>query len=237
MSDSEIIGPLEREMLRRDAAPYDGIMGSLPEWVPENFRREFLVIRDRLLKKYTHAHLLDCIDKGIAEAQDMRGMLSDNPLDITKGPFEFSEVRGVREASFLVRLQKAVDLGSELGLALLTDQQHANQVKKGKNYGQHQSSIASNKRGRVGDSRVLITEIIGALAMAAKHQELYAKELWVHFLGELDEHGLNPKEISHESGDMQKIKCEYDFGEGCKKISFGRFKTVVSEYRKKKKSR
>ena len=98
MSDSEIIGPLEREMLRRSEAPYDGIMGSLPTWVPDNFHREFLVIRDRLLKKYTHAHLLDCMDKGIAAAENMRSMLSNKPMDITKAPFEFSEVRGVREA-------------------------------------------------------------------------------------------------------------------------------------------
>lgn len=236
MSDSEIIGPLELEMLLRNAAPYDGIMGSLPTWVPENFRREFLVIRDRLLKKYTHAHLLDCIDKGIAAAQNMRGMLSNNPLDITKAPFEFSEVRGVREASFLARLKGAVELGPESGLALLTDPQHAGRVKKGKNYGQHQSGIASNNRGKIGDNGKTINEIIGVLAMATEHQELSAKELWNHFLAELDCLLLEPKEIPHESGDLKKMKCEYDFKGGRKSIGFGQFQTVVGRCKKRKKS-
>ena len=236
MSDSEIIGPLEREMLRRDAAPYDGIMGSLPEWVPDNFHREFHTIRDRLLKKYTHEHLLHSIATGIAEARNIKGMLTGEPLDLTKGPFEFSEVRGVREVSFLARLKGAVELGPESGLALLTDTQHAGRVKKGKNYGQHQSGIASNNRGKVGDNGKTINEIIGVLAMATEHQELSAKELWNHFLAELDCLLLEPKEIPHESGDLKKMKCEYDFKGGRKSIGFGQFQTVVGRYKKRKKS-
>lgn len=166
MKDDEIIGPIEREMLCRSEAPYDGVMGSLPTWVPDNFHREFHTIRDRLLKKYTHEHLLHSIATGIAEAQNIKGMLTEESLDLTKGPFEFSEVRGVREASFLARLKKAVDLGPESGLALLTDPDHASQTVQGKKF------LDGRKIGSIGAIRKFIRTTL------KKDSSLKNEELW-----------------------------------------------------------
>ena len=137
-------------MRRRDSLPFDGIMGSLPNWVPDNFQRQFHTIRDRLLAKYTHKQLLDILDKGIAEARNLRGMLTGKSMDITTGPFEFSEVKGVREASFLVRMMDAVILGPEKGLALLTDPDHAKTLKIGANNRIRQTEKAKLHRGKVG---------------------------------------------------------------------------------------
>lgn len=49
------------DIQRRNSAPYDGVMGKLPEWMPGNFHREFREIRNRLLCKHTHSDLLDYI--------------------------------------------------------------------------------------------------------------------------------------------------------------------------------
>lgn len=41
-----------REIHRRAEAPYDGLLGSLPAWIPEDLRRQFEASRDFLLNSY-----------------------------------------------------------------------------------------------------------------------------------------------------------------------------------------
>lgn len=236
MDDDELIGPLEREMRRRDSLPFDGIMGNLPNWVPDNFQRKFHTIRDRLLGKYTHKHLLDSLDKGIAEARNLRGMLTGKPMDITTGPFEFSEVTGMSEASFLVRMMDAVLLGPEKGLALLTDPDHAKTAKIGANNRIGQTEKAKLLRGKVGEDGKTINEIIEELAVMPDHRNYTAKEIWNPFISALKERDLEPEE-NETSSEWTKWTICYDYKEGRKTITGGRFANVVYEARKHKKTR
>jgi hypothetical protein len=235
MDDDELIGPLEREMRRRDSLPFDGIMGSLPNWVPDNFQRQFHAIRDRLLTKYTHERLLDSLDKGIAEARSIRGMLTNKPYDLSEGVFEFSEVRGICDASFLVRLKLAVNMGPEAGLALLTDAEHAKTTTIGANNRVGQSKKAKLLRGKVGDDGETITEIIGELASARDYRSETAKELWPQLWSALDSRGLDPEETD-DKGDWKRSVIKYNFKDGRKTITGGQFANVVSDFRIGKKS-
>jgi hypothetical protein len=69
---------------------------------------------------------------------------------------------------------------------------HANLVKKGTDYSNHQSIIGSNLRGKVFDNGETTDQIIGKLALSNEHKEEIAKKLWLHFCSLLDEQGCQP---------------------------------------------
>lgn len=141
------------ESQSRQAAPYDGIMGELPGWVPENFHREFHAIRGRLLETYSHGDLLNYL----AEVKDT--LNPDNPAysrPLTPGKIwcdvsvlaQFQEavelaerVRQEAERQLLAEgmepakaARKAEMRGQEAGLALLTDSEHAYAATTGKKF-------------------------------------------------------------------------------------------------------
>jgi len=112
------------EIESRNKAPYDGVMGELPDWIPENFQLRFHAIRNRLLKTYTHEELLDYITD-TQEILDPEGdyVRFSVPLEI------------IEDVSTLMHFQEAVRLGNEVnkedGLAFLTDSNLAKQVTTG----------------------------------------------------------------------------------------------------------
>ena len=147
----ELLWSEHPKILARNAADYDGVMGQLPDWIPENFHNEFHAIRNRLLATYRHADLLTYIaemrNKGMqgnrdagefAELVEIDGALKEKELGITPGGM-FSEILRPRtpapiwrDICILAQIQEAFQLGPVEGLALLTDTEHAKNANKGK---------------------------------------------------------------------------------------------------------
>lgn len=246
----ELMGQNWDDLQKRNAASYDGVLGTLPEWVPANFDREFHATRNRLLATYSHQDLLGYI----AEVRDMsmRGdrdagefaelvMLADGletaePSGMLTGtycrprtPFQI-----MADVSILAQIQEAVKLGPEAGLALLTDMEHAKTATIGAKNRWVNSVKAKKSRGKVGADGETNSQIIGRLALDGEYRELSAKELLTHYISELDRLELDPTETPADD-DWTKLVIEYDFKDGRKQITGGQFAKVVSDYRTKKK--
>ncbi len=177
----EVLGQNQAEFQQRNGAPYDGVMGTLPEWIPANFHREFHAIRDRLLSTYEHADLLGYI----AEMRDlgMRGnrdagefaelvSLADDleaasPSGMLTGTYSRPRTpfKIMADVSILAQIQEALRLGPLEGLALLTDNEHAGQVIHGRKF-------PGRKPGSIGPVRKFIR------ARLAKNSNATNKELW-----------------------------------------------------------
>ena len=191
MSDplDEAAASAYREIQLRNQAPYDGVLGEPPDWVPENFRGDFHQIRNRLLEVYSHDDLLQFI-------AEMRDMLTPGTPSYSR-PVTPATI--MPKISTLAQLQEAVNLGRKKGLALLTDPEHSKRVTMGEDYSRRQAIIASKPRGRVSEDGETIGAIIQGLALSVAHEEENARELWQHFFSELDIRHLDPKEIKNPS--------------------------------------
>ena len=51
------------ELEKRATAPYDGVLGSSPDWVPQHFQIEFEETRNILLNSLTHAEILEYLKR------------------------------------------------------------------------------------------------------------------------------------------------------------------------------
>lgn len=217
-----------KELRARAGQRYDGVLGSLPEWIPANFHREFEAARNRLLDAgYTAGRVRALMAQ---EARRYRRAIRHEHDPISYDGFLWPPaVRN--DVLSLARLKTAVRLGKEKGLAFLTDQDHADKVMKGDRYGRHQSGNAKHPRGKLEEADgQTINEIIGHLVLANTGER--AKELWNRFKGELEDLGLNPKEHTNE------WVIGYDCNDKRKSLTFRRFENVVSQFRTgRKKSR
>ncbi|PTU29153.1 hypothetical protein CJD38_17550 [Stenotrophobium rhamnosiphilum] len=97
-----------------------------------------------------------------------------------------------------------------------------------------QSRRAKKLRGNVGDNNMSISMIVETLCSKPEHQTETAKQLWNHFISELDVHSLSPKEHANET--TKKFWCNYDFKGREKSISFGQFANLTSKARRRLKS-
>lgn len=103
-------------------------------------------------------------------------------------------------------------------------------------YRQEQSCRARKPRGKVTEDGETISAIIGKLALSGEQEES-ATELWPSLFAELDLRHLNPRE-KNDPKDPRRSVIEYDNAKSERKaITFGRFANIVTNYRKKKKSR
>jgi hypothetical protein len=96
-----------------------------------------------------------------------------------------------------------------------------------------QSKRARRPRGKVTDDGKTIHELIAALLSKREHQDMSAKELWLPFYAELEEHGLVPEE-KHDPADPTRPIYEYEFNGRRKHMSYGQFANTVSKIRRKK---
>ena len=208
-----------------ERAPYNGIKGRLPSWVPASLQAKF---------HRAQFALFSATEQGTATYAALKSDF--NALVKTKYPkIVLALLKDERPLDvpllILVDFYKAVPLGEERALAKLTDPAFAALVIKGKKYGRQQSKIAKKPRAWVGDLGQTISDIIGRLA---QNKVATAKELWPHFFSELDQYDLNPKEVNHPTNRAQ-AKYLYDFKEGQKSITFGSFEKMVSLHRGGKK--
>lgn len=209
------------ECNRRDAQPYDGIVGTLPEWVPQPFHRDFHFIQGKLLSELKQSE--DDIRRYIKvyEQEDsFQSMLSSIPIRVFDyiGP--------------LWKYKRAVEAGREEGLKILLGDKAAEEIARGKRAAERQSTRAKKRRGRLDYSDETIADVVKRVKK--NHPTLSAKQLWAHFWSELESLGLNPQEAVHPS-DLNKVAIWYDFRTGRRSITFGWFAVLVSRSRLKKK--
>lgn len=95
-----------------------------------------------------------------------------------------------------------------------------------------QKARARKPRGRTEDGSA-IREIVGALVRSPESRDASAKELWLRFFAALEERELVPEEVEAPR-DCGKTAYRYNGPRGRKGIAFGRFATIVSEFRSKK---
>ena len=79
--------------------------------------------------------------------------------------------------------------------------------------------------------RSIIQKLIEKLALSKEHNAESAKQLWTHFFYELEASEFDPEEINNMT-DLSKSAYEYNFLGKRKRITFGRFANIVSNYRK-----
>jgi hypothetical protein len=207
---------------------YDGVLGTLPDWMPRNFHEAFQQARNKVLDASYDA---EQVRRFIMELIDINKQALAHPNNCyvrASVPFNF-----YKEINLMARLWTAAQMNKTEGLAYLTDQAHAERVEKGEKYGKHQSHIAKNPRGKCGSDGETLGQIIGLLACDLEYEEETAKDLWGHFYSALDEHGLDPVEESHPN-DVKKCSYVYGDEDNRKSITFGQFANVVSEHRKKR---
>ncbi len=100
-----------------------------------------------------------------------------------------------------------------------------------------QSERARKPRGKITEDGETINQVILELALNPQYRRDTARELWPRLWQLLNEKELDPKE-NENSENPKKWTYEYDFKNGRKKITFGRFQRVVSKaHAEKKKSR
>lgn len=213
----------------RSKQPYDGVLGTLPQWVPENFQVEFKTTRNQLIR---NGHKPDDICRfmvDVVETEQKALASPDNPPGFNPNtPFEIYE-----KIITLAKIQHAVGLGPEQGLAYVTDPRTAQQINMGKKHSQSQSRKARRPRGKVSDDGETIRDVIRRIA--SREPDEGAKALWPRFLGELDRRQLDPVEEGHPT-DEKKSAVKYDNVDGERKsMTFGRFEKVVSAYNTGKK--
>jgi len=93
------------QLRQRQKAKYDGVVGSLPKWVPDPLRQEFQAVRNDLLDKYDHEDLLQYLNgrKRMFREEGFRGL-----------PY-YPEIIEDKIDS-LIYIQQLVDLKKEKGI-------------------------------------------------------------------------------------------------------------------------
>ncbi len=208
----------QQGLKERASQKYDGVVGTLPDWMPPDFHLQFEDARNQLLTQLSHAEVFSYLKE---YGKYLKPKYDGRP----RFPIAYTKLIGT-----LHYIQKAVSLDETKGLGWLVGSIAAGKIEKGRKYSTHQSNIAKRPRGKVGDNGENIEDIIENLT---GNEEATAQDLWGHFHSALDDHQLNPEETPHKT-DSAKSTITYDFKDGRKSITFGRFATVLSQLRKRK---
>jgi hypothetical protein len=218
---------------RKNAPPYDGINGELPNF-PENFQMEFRGIRNRLLLlDYELADLLRYIDEYVRmlDSKEAESFRPGTPPDIAE---DILILAGFKKADRICREE-----GIGVAIAYLTQD---------KEFGKDAESGSKFRAAQLKKSRIIrgVTEykgtaftvngIIKNLVTKPEHELYNSRDLWDEFYNELDRYELYPQRETHANGDKSYI--EYDFyikeKYSRKKKTYKTFRNDVSRFRKKK---
>lgn len=99
----------------RDSQPYDGVLGLLLEWVPDDRKDEFYKIRNNLLDTTLHGKR-GSVEKIIRWISDYRELQNLQEGEVWRG---FIPLEICRDISYLAIIQNAISLGEKKGLPLL----------------------------------------------------------------------------------------------------------------------
>lgn len=105
----------------RSLVPYDGVLGTPPEWVRDPFRRQFEWERARLLHEYSPEKILEFMEAQREASQPGVKSVKHTPRKIRAS------------IDFLYRIQRAVEAGEEKGLIMFAgeDAERGAKVLKG----------------------------------------------------------------------------------------------------------
>ena len=95
-----------------------------------------------------------------------------------------------------------------------------------------QQKRAQKPRGRIGNDRETLGEIVRELALKPAYRDLAAKKLWPHLFSALEECTSVVADESHS--DIRKWRYKYDFNGNTKTITLGRFTNIVAKARQSK---
>lgn len=227
---ARIASVIESNAAKRAAlssAPYDGLHGRLPEWIPEPAILEFEQARSHLLRirvkgqLISHEVLLTWLHDYLA-----LGEPGSPELELEDEDF--------RMVGVLARLYAVVSRGPIQGLKLLSGTTAA----MGHAFQQNQGVKAKLPRGAKTDMGERIPDIISELALAPEFEALSAKELWGHLYSKLDEGGLDPKETTDPKGTLmltydvpERKSAKGVIQDGRKSLRYSSFCTTVSKAR------
>ena len=102
----QILQSTQRVLNERAKKKYDGVVGTLPDWIPPDYHLQFENARNQLLKRLSHDEILSCLkeySKHFQKKYDGRQLV---PIDFLK------------HIGTLHYIQKAVSRGEEKGLCL-----------------------------------------------------------------------------------------------------------------------
>lgn len=200
--------------------PYDGICGKLPTWMPAIFVEKFLELRYKLLVREAYP---------LSKIRMYVRVFAERLMDGSSGGVTPIPGAILKDISWLCLVKEAVDAGSGEGLKMLMGERTAKNIRIGKKTSEVQTVRARKKRGQLDDSDETLNDVIKRVGKHYPH--LPPNEIWVHFVAELESLGYNPEEIVHRS-DRSKTTVIYDFRDGRKPITFGRFYAVMLSLRK-----
>lgn len=124
-------------LLSRSQQPYDGVLGTLPQWIPANFHAEFESTRNTLIQD---GYSPEDIQRFMVEIVEFEQAALANPDECPA--FNFAAPFKIMGAVYkLARFQEAVRIGQgqgeEKGLIYLTDTRTAGLVTTGKKFQTH----------------------------------------------------------------------------------------------------
>ncbi|GEM_PF-4183326 len=114
----------------RSEQEYDGVLGTLPEWMPKNFHSEFSSIRTRLLNEGYSVSDLHLYIAEVIEINNIAAANAESENPPTFHPYTPSNIWG--DITTLGCLQKAFQLGEEQGLISLIGEALAKSTMRGR---------------------------------------------------------------------------------------------------------
>lgn len=209
----------------RTAAPYDGVLGLLPEWVPEWHQLEFRTTRNRLLDRRsdgdppTVAQIVTWMDEyaAIQQLADSEAIYHSIPVDI------WSEI------SVLAGYRFVVQQGEDKGLLMLGGKSAI----VGRARRKKQSEIAQRPRPHRGIAW-LVREV--ALKTDALGDLLPAEEAWDEFVTKLSERRMLVSEGRRHGRKPTTVTFEPIAGEDSlheRTITYANFQSSLSKERQK----
>jgi len=196
---------------RRDSLPFNGVMGAMPEWVPEPSKDEFRRTRNSLLNNYSENQIIKWINeyKMMVEATD--------EIFTPKITYEHS-LQPQIERLFI--LSYAVELGEIEGLRYLAGDVAV--MGKRKSISTHKN--ASKLRPKKNDYGESLNEVIAKLKRYYPH--LRPHELWVHLKTEIE---LWSEADCKEYGEKDSRSYHFEIGEKRGSIAYGTFRKKLNK--------
>lgn len=218
------VADVNRTRRARLAVKYDGVLGPPPPWFTTDTQNSFLKARERLLneggfdqKGYTPEVLYGLIAAVIKENE----AASLHPNEALNRDTFLVPPKDRANIHTLAGLWNLYQLGEKKGTPVLLGDFLQGRVEQGQNYAAQQALKARKLRGRVGDGKITINDLVKRVIRSQPDDT--TKELWNSFFNVLKDYQLDPEWVNDD--------IEYNFKDRRKSISPGRFKNIVSALR------
>lgn len=202
----------------RDSQPYDGVLGQVDNWVPDEIKDEFRSIRNKLLDAMNYKELVKVkiIRQWIDEFYKKEKLQED-------GIYRRSIVippKFRRDVSYLALIQTANSLGEPDGLPMLVREM----ALMGRRKSISSSIIASKKRPKKNYNGETLDSVITTLKR--NHHNEKPSELWVHLKPVIEKWSDGD---CKESGEKDSRTYYYGIDEERGAIAYGTFRKKLKK--------